>query len=59
MDLRKGRIRRDGPKFLLDMSHNNNKNRGMHIRYWWESQKERDHKEDQEVGMVWTSGGLL
>jgi hypothetical protein len=21
---------------------------GMHIRYWWESQKERDHCEDQE-----------
>jgi hypothetical protein len=24
--------------------------RGMHIIYWWESQKERDHYEDQDVG---------
>jgi hypothetical protein len=25
----------------------------MHIRYWWESQKERDHWENQDVG-GWT-----
>jgi hypothetical protein len=26
---------------------------GMHIGYWWESNKERDHWEDQDVG-AWT-----
>jgi hypothetical protein len=25
-------------------------NRGMHTAYWRESQKERDHEKDQEVG---------
>jgi hypothetical protein len=24
--------------------------RGMHIGYWWESQKKRDRWEDQDVG---------
>jgi hypothetical protein len=24
--------------------------RGMHIRYWWESQNERDNWEEQDVG---------
>jgi hypothetical protein len=27
--------------------------RGKHIGYWWEIQKERDHREDQDVG-GWT-----
>jgi hypothetical protein len=27
--------------------------RGMHIGYWWESQKERDLSEDQDLG-GWT-----
>jgi hypothetical protein len=27
--------------------------RGMHIRYWWESRKEGDHWEDQDV-VGWT-----
>jgi hypothetical protein len=27
--------------------------RGMHIGYWWEIQKEKDHREDQDVG-GWT-----
>jgi hypothetical protein len=24
--------------------------RGMHIGYWWESQKERHHLEDKDIG---------
>jgi hypothetical protein len=24
--------------------------RGMHVRYWWENHKERDHYEDQGIG---------
>jgi hypothetical protein len=24
--------------------------RGMHMRYWWERQKERSYYEDQDVG---------
>jgi hypothetical protein len=24
--------------------------RGMHIKFWWESQKERDHHENLDVG---------
>jgi hypothetical protein len=27
--------------------------KGIHLGCWWESQKERDHKKDQDVG-GWT-----
>jgi hypothetical protein len=36
--------------------------RGIHIAYWWESQKVRDHWEDQDVGgwlRIGTIGELL
>jgi hypothetical protein len=36
----------------------NGRRRGMHIGYWWENQKERDHWEDQEVG-GWTILSLI
>jgi hypothetical protein len=36
--------------------------KGMHIGYWWESQKERAHWEDQDVGwriiLKWIFDGL-
>jgi hypothetical protein len=36
--------------------------RGMHIGYWWENQKERDHLEDQDVDgwtiLKWILEGL-
>jgi hypothetical protein len=31
----------------------------MHIEYWWESQKERDHWEDQDVGGLAISKWIL
>jgi hypothetical protein len=33
--------------------------RGMLIDYWWESQKERDHQEDQDVGGLIILGWIL
>jgi hypothetical protein len=33
--------------------------RGTHIGYWWESQRERDHYEDQDVGGCIILGWIL
>jgi hypothetical protein len=35
------------------MGRRRRRRRGMRIGYWWESQKERDHYEVQDVG-GWT-----
>jgi hypothetical protein len=34
----------------MDKAHSTNGGRGMHIGYWWEGHKERDHSEDQDIG---------
>jgi hypothetical protein len=31
-------------------STNGGEKKGTHIDYWWESERERDHWEDQDVG---------
>jgi hypothetical protein len=34
----------------MGMADSMNRRRGMHIGYWWESQKEREHYEDLDMG---------
>jgi hypothetical protein len=37
----------------MDRACSTNGGRGLHIGYWWERQKVRDHWEDEDVG-GWT-----
>jgi hypothetical protein len=41
------------PKSMREAGHVPLMRRGMRIGYWWETQKERDHWEGQDVG-GWT-----